>query len=162
MSESPLVVHIQRPYATVEEYLEAEAWTIETRSMLLIDAEGLFALLLGDSAVVPATVTPILLVLLTAGVIKTAPAFLLEHTGYFKEIAWLSVANVLLMTAGIGIGLLVHLDGARDREVDAPVEGVVHDRGVAPGRQRQQERAPPAPLSRRSPHRGSSPPSSRR
>ncbi len=37
----PLVVHVQRPYATVEEYLEAEAWTIETRSMLLIDADEL-------------------------------------------------------------------------------------------------------------------------
>lgn len=41
MSETPLVVHVQRPYATVEEYLEAEAWTIETRSMLLIDADEL-------------------------------------------------------------------------------------------------------------------------
>ncbi len=41
MSDSPLVVHVQRPYATAEEYLEAEAWTIETRSMLLIDAAEL-------------------------------------------------------------------------------------------------------------------------
>ena len=41
MSESPVVVHVQRPYATVEEFLEAEAWTIETRSMLLIDAAEL-------------------------------------------------------------------------------------------------------------------------
>jgi hypothetical protein len=41
VSETPLVVHVLRPYATVEEYLEAEAWTIETRSMLLIDAAEL-------------------------------------------------------------------------------------------------------------------------
>ena len=41
MSETPLVIHVQRPYATVEEYLEAEAWTIETRSMLLVDADDL-------------------------------------------------------------------------------------------------------------------------
>ena len=41
MSESPVVVHVRRPYATVEEYLEAEAWTIEMRSMLLIDAAEL-------------------------------------------------------------------------------------------------------------------------
>lgn len=41
MSDTPPVVHILRPYATVEEYLEAEAWTIETRSMLLIDAPEL-------------------------------------------------------------------------------------------------------------------------
>jgi hypothetical protein len=41
VSDSPLVIHVQRPYATVEEYLEAEAWTIEMRSMLLIDAAEL-------------------------------------------------------------------------------------------------------------------------
>jgi hypothetical protein len=78
--------------------------------LLVFDAEGLFALLLGNSAVVPASVTPILFVLLTAGVIKTAPAFLLEHTGYFKEVAWLSVANVVIMTIGMGAGLALHFD----------------------------------------------------
>ena len=78
--------------------------------LLVFDAEGLFALLLGNSAVVPASVTPILFVLLTAGVIKTAPAFLLEHTGYFKEVAWLSVANVAIMTIGMGAGLVLHFD----------------------------------------------------
>lgn len=41
MSDSPLVIHVQRPYATVEEYLEAEAWTIETRTMLLVDTAEL-------------------------------------------------------------------------------------------------------------------------
>jgi hypothetical protein len=78
--------------------------------LLLVNAEGLFALLLGNAAVMPASVTPILLVLLVAGAIKTAPAFLLEYTGYFKEVAWLSVANVALMTIAIGAGLLFHLD----------------------------------------------------
>jgi O-antigen/teichoic acid export membrane protein len=78
--------------------------------LLLVDAERLFALLLGNAAVVPASVTPVLLVLLVAGVIKTAPAFLLEYTGYFKEVAWLSVANVVLMTIALGTGLILHLD----------------------------------------------------
>ncbi len=78
--------------------------------LLLVNAEGLFALLLGNAAVVPASVTPVLLVLLVAGVIKTAPAFLLEYTGYFKDVAWLSVANVVLMTIAIGAGLVLHLD----------------------------------------------------
>jgi hypothetical protein len=41
VSDSPLVIHVQRPYATVEEYLEAEAWTIETRTMLLVDTAEL-------------------------------------------------------------------------------------------------------------------------
>jgi len=78
--------------------------------LLLIDAKGLFALLLSHSAEMPAPVTPILFVLLTAGVIKTAPGFLLQYTGYFKEIARLSLANVLLMSAGIVLALMLRLD----------------------------------------------------
>jgi hypothetical protein len=76
----------------------------------MIDAERLFALLLGDAAIVPASVTPILLVLLAAGVIKTAPAFLLAYTGYFKEVAWLSVINVVLMTAAMIAGFVLRVD----------------------------------------------------
>lgn len=36
-----VVVHVVRPYATEQEYLAAEAWSIDARSMLLIDAETL-------------------------------------------------------------------------------------------------------------------------
>jgi hypothetical protein len=42
-----VVVHVVRPYASEQEYLNAEAWTIDQRSMLLIDAEALP----GDTAV---------------------------------------------------------------------------------------------------------------
>lgn len=38
---NPVVVHVVRPYATEQEYLAAEAWSIEARSMLLIDLEPL-------------------------------------------------------------------------------------------------------------------------
>jgi hypothetical protein len=38
---NPVVVHVVRPYATEQEYLSAEAWSIESRGMLLIDAEPL-------------------------------------------------------------------------------------------------------------------------
>jgi hypothetical protein len=38
---NPIVVHVVRPYATEQEYLAAEAWSIDQRSMLLIDAEAL-------------------------------------------------------------------------------------------------------------------------
>lgn len=38
---NPVVVHVVRPYATEQEYLNAEAWSIDTRSMVLIDAEPL-------------------------------------------------------------------------------------------------------------------------
>jgi hypothetical protein len=81
-------------------------------ALLLIDARGLFALLLGQAATMPPSITPILLVLLAAGVIKTAPAFLLQYTGYFKETARLSLINIALMTVGIGAGLVLQLDVA--------------------------------------------------
>jgi O-antigen/teichoic acid export membrane protein len=77
-------------------------------ALLLFDGKHLFALLLGHTAVMPATVTPILCVLLAAGVIKTPSNFLLQYTGHFKEIATLSIVNALLMTAAIGIGLVCH------------------------------------------------------
>jgi hypothetical protein len=38
---NPIVVHVVRPYANEQEYLAAEAWSIDQRSMLLIDAEPL-------------------------------------------------------------------------------------------------------------------------
>jgi O-antigen/teichoic acid export membrane protein len=78
--------------------------------LLAIDARGLFALLLGPAAVMPPSVLPVLFVLLAAGVVKSAPNFLLQYTGYFREIAWLSMVNVLVMTASVAIGLAVHLD----------------------------------------------------
>lgn len=38
---NPVVVHVVRPYASEQEYLAAEAWSIDARGMLLIDAEPL-------------------------------------------------------------------------------------------------------------------------
>jgi hypothetical protein len=38
---NPVVVHVVRPYASEQEYLSAEAWSIDARSMLLVDAEAL-------------------------------------------------------------------------------------------------------------------------
>lgn len=38
---NPIVVHVVRPYSSEQDYLAAEAWSIDTRSMLLIDAEPL-------------------------------------------------------------------------------------------------------------------------
>jgi hypothetical protein len=38
---NPVVVHVVRPYATEQEYLSAEAWSIDSRSMLLVAAEPL-------------------------------------------------------------------------------------------------------------------------
>ena len=38
---NPVVVHVVRPYSNEHDYLAAEAWTIDARSMLLVDAEAL-------------------------------------------------------------------------------------------------------------------------
>lgn len=38
---NPIVVHVVRPYSSEDEYLAAEAWSIEPRGMLLIDAHEL-------------------------------------------------------------------------------------------------------------------------
>jgi hypothetical protein len=38
---NPIVVHVVRPYASEQDYLDAEAWSIDARSMLLVDAEAL-------------------------------------------------------------------------------------------------------------------------
>jgi O-antigen/teichoic acid export membrane protein len=78
-------------------------------TLLLVDAKGLFTLLLGKSATMPDETTPILLVLLVAAAVKSAPNFLMQHTGYFREIARLSVFNVGLMTAAMSAGALHHL-----------------------------------------------------
>jgi hypothetical protein len=79
-------------------------------ALLLFDAKGLFALLLGHSATMPVAAVPILLVLLTTAAIKSAPNFLLQHTGYFRVIARLSLFNTALMTAAVVTGFLLHAD----------------------------------------------------
>ncbi len=38
---NPVVVHVVRPYSSEQDYLAAEAWSIDLRGMLLIDAEEL-------------------------------------------------------------------------------------------------------------------------
>jgi len=78
-------------------------------ALLLVDAKGLFALLLGHAAVMPAAVVPILLVLLATAAAKSAPNFLLQHTGYFREIARLSIVNGLVMTTAVGVAFFAGL-----------------------------------------------------
>jgi hypothetical protein len=38
---NPVVLHVVRPYSSEQDYLAAEAWTIDARTMLLVDAEEL-------------------------------------------------------------------------------------------------------------------------
>ena len=78
-------------------------------AILVVDADFVFRLLLGHSAVMPWQMTPLLLVLLGVAVAKSAPNFLLQHTGYFPAIAWLAGMNALVMTGAIAIALLLDL-----------------------------------------------------
>ena len=54
---TPVTLHITRPYATVEDYLAAEAWTVDQHAMLLVDQPPLerdtaivFDVTLGDGS----------------------------------------------------------------------------------------------------------------
>jgi len=78
--------------------------------LLIFGADRFFALLLGHSATMPQAVTNLLIVLLVANLIQTVSNFLLVHTGFFRQIAVLSVAVSLAMTAGTILALAMRLD----------------------------------------------------
>ena len=84
--------------------------TLLIGGLLIFAADPLFALLLGPAAYVPAAATPVLLVLLAAGMVKTVSSFLLTHTGYFKEGARLSTSIAALMTFVMAAATLMHFD----------------------------------------------------
>jgi len=79
-------------------------------AVLWYDSSRLFALLLGSSATVPAAVTPILTVLLAVAVVRMACNFLLQYTGFFREISQLSIIMCIITTMATGAGLLWRLD----------------------------------------------------
>jgi O-antigen/teichoic acid export membrane protein len=78
--------------------------------ILWYDASRLFALLLGPAATMPPAVTPILTVLLAAAAARTACNYLLQHTGFFKEISRLSIIISIAMTAAVLIAAVARLD----------------------------------------------------
>ena len=58
----------------------------------------------------PAAVTPILTVLLGAAVVRQACNFLLQYTGFFKEISRLSIFLSVTMTTAAVAGMFARLD----------------------------------------------------
>lgn len=78
--------------------------------ILWLDAGRLFALLLGPAATMPSAAAPILAILLVAGIVKTASNFLLQHTGFFKEIARLAIFTSGAMTIIVAIGIWESFD----------------------------------------------------
>ncbi len=77
--------------------------------LLVFGGDALFTFLLGPAATMPREMTPILLVLIAVAVAKSAPNFLLQHTGYFPQIARLATINAVVMTAAVAAALVFNL-----------------------------------------------------
>ena len=78
--------------------------------LLVFESQRLFALLLGPAAVMPAAITPILIILLIANLVQTVSNFLLVHTGYFKAIARCASAITVAMIAMTAVALVLRVD----------------------------------------------------
>jgi hypothetical protein len=80
--------------------------TLALSILLLAAGDRLFALLLGGAATVPPSVTPILVVLLIANMAQNVASCLLQHTGFFREIARVASFLVIAMAAMTAIVLI--------------------------------------------------------
>ena len=78
--------------------------------LLILDAERLFALLLGNAATMPPAATPILVVLIIANLTQMVSHSVLVHNGYFKEVARIGMGVVAAMIGVGAITVLAHLD----------------------------------------------------
>jgi O-antigen/teichoic acid export membrane protein len=79
-------------------------------ALLLLAGDRLFALLLGPAATIPPAVTPILVVLLVANMAQNIASCLLQHTGFFHEIARVATFLVVAMAAMSAIVLIGGID----------------------------------------------------
>jgi O-antigen/teichoic acid export membrane protein len=84
--------------------------TVALCALLLLAGDRLFALLLGPAATIPPAVTPILVVLLVANMAQNVASCLLQHTGFFHEIARIATVLVVAMAAMSAIVLITGLD----------------------------------------------------
>ena len=84
--------------------------TLALCAVLLFAGDKLFALLLGHAATVPPEMTPILVVLLLANLAQNVASCLLQHTGFFREIARVATFLVIAMAAMTAIVFLAGLD----------------------------------------------------
>lgn len=73
--------------------------------LLLVAGDRLYRLLLGDTATIPSSFTPILIALIVCNLFQTVSNFLLVHTGFFPLIARAAGAMVLVMTAVAAIDI---------------------------------------------------------
>lgn len=78
--------------------------------ILVFGAERLFGLLLGHAATMPPAITPILILMLTANLVKMVTQSVLVHNGYFKDVARIGVGVAAAMTGLGAYAIFNHLD----------------------------------------------------
>jgi hypothetical protein len=81
--------------------------------LLILDADRLFALLLGNAATMPPATTPILVVLIIANLTQMVSHSVLVHNGYFKEVARIGMCVVAAMIGVGAVTVFMHLDFVR-------------------------------------------------
>jgi O-antigen/teichoic acid export membrane protein len=78
--------------------------------VLIVAGAKLFALLLGPAAIMPPETTPILIMLLAGNLAQMVSHSVLVHTGYFKEVARISLSLVAAMTGIAALTILAHFN----------------------------------------------------
>jgi len=79
-------------------------------AILILGADKLFAILLGNAATMPPATTPILIILLIANLTQMVCNSVLVHNGYFREVARIGMGVVAAMTSVGALAFLAHLD----------------------------------------------------
>jgi O-antigen/teichoic acid export membrane protein len=78
--------------------------------LLIFFHERFFGLLLGPAAVMPPEIVPILVILLTVGLVKMVAYSVLVHCGFFARAARLGPVFVIAMTAASVLAIALKLD----------------------------------------------------
>jgi len=78
--------------------------------VLIFAADRLFALLLGPAATMPPQTTPVLIILLLAGLAQMVSQGVLVHAGFFKEVARISSSVAAVMIGMIALTIFAHFD----------------------------------------------------
>jgi len=79
-------------------------------AILILAADKLFAILLGNAATMPPATTPILIALLIANLTQMVTHSVLVHNGYFREVARIGMGVVVAMTGVAACAILAHFD----------------------------------------------------
>jgi len=78
--------------------------------LLIFASRQLFAFLLGSSATVPPTVTPILVVMLIANLVQMVAQSLLLHAGFFREISRIGATVAAAMIVATAVSIAAKFD----------------------------------------------------